>query len=117
PRLQPPPRLRIARVGGGEAGGDRSEDLIPRLALVDLPAQGLPLLEPRHIRRLRSLDAACLEGLEMLGPDQHRVVERPRPEPRRETQRTRPVLTRDQLLDRGGQALMHPGEMSLAPLT
>src|SRR5690625_261795 len=49
----------------------------------------------------------------MLGPDQQRVVERPRPKPRRETHRALPILTSHEAINRAGQALLQTVELRL----
>jgi hypothetical protein len=55
------------------------------LTLRDLTAEGLPLLVPGHIRRLRVRHTPLLESLGVLDPDQQCVVERPQPKPSRRT--------------------------------
>lgn len=47
----------------------------------------------------------------MLGEDQQRVAERLRTEPRRELERTLPVLARDELFHRARQALVQLFEL------
>ena len=77
---------------------------MPRLPLGDLATQLLPLPIPGDMRGHRVRHQTQSVGLLMLGEDQNRVRERPRPEPGRE--RPGPILTRDQLLDRTRQPLM-----------
>jgi hypothetical protein len=112
--VQATPRLGIGRIARCEPAGHRGEDHVARLALLHLPAERLPLLVPGHIRRFRLWNPPLLERLQVLHPDQQRVPERPRPEPGSELERTPPVIARDELLDRAGQALVQGIELRVA---
>ena len=114
PRPEPPPRARIGRGRGGEPARHGREDHVARLALHHLPTEPLPLPVPGNQGGEGFGHAACLERGFVLHPDQHRVVERPRPEPRREGERLPPVVTRDQRLDRAGQLLVQLVELRLS---
>src|SRR5699024_8454013 len=111
--FQPAPRRRISRGCRSKPGSDRGEDHVPRLALIHLTPQRLPLPKPRHIGGLRNGYATAIECVEMLGPDQQRVVERPRPKPRRESHRALPILTSHESINRTDQALLRPIELRL----
>src|SRR5699024_6474227 len=103
---QTPPRLRIRGRRRRETTRYRGIDHVARLTLLHLSAERLPLPVAGDVGRNRRRDTPGLVVRRMLKPDQQGVVKRSRPELRSERQRSRPILTRDQLLDRPREALV-----------
>src|SRR5699024_2876745 len=114
--VQASPQLGVGWIRGGEPARDWREDLIASLALLDLPAELLPLLVPGHIRRRRVRHAAGLECGAVLRPDEQDIVEAAGPEPGGERQGRRPVLTGDQQLHGARQFLVQLVELDLPRL-
>src|SRR5699024_4329907 len=106
PSAQTPPRLRIRGRRSRETTRYRGIDHVARLTLLHLSAERLPLPVAGDVGRNRRRDTPGLVVRRMLKPDQQGVVKRSRPELRSERQRSRPILTRDQLLDRPREALV-----------